>query len=161
VRGRLLAVVLACAATVTFGVGSSASGATAHAVQDHSAPKLTNPTATAKPLVNRFFTLVQHKDVAALAKFVSPAFQLERADGTGSGKTAYLAALPSVQTFEIANLSATQSGSVLVVRYVATATGIVNGKPYTPGPAPRLSVFTWNGSAWQIAAHANFNPLTG
>lgn len=160
-RGRFLVVVLTCAATLTFGIGESASGATAHAVQERSAPKLTNPTAMAKPLVDRFFTLVQHKDVAGLEKFVSPAFQLERADGSGTGKTAYLAALPTVQTFEITNLSAAQSGSVLVARYLATATGIVNGKPYTPGPAPRLSVFTWNGTAWQIAAHANFNPLAG
>jgi hypothetical protein len=40
-------------------------------------------------------------------------------------------------------------------------TGNVNGKPYTPGPAPRLTVFAWNGQRWQLAAHSNFNPLTG
>jgi hypothetical protein len=38
---------------------------------------------------------------------------------------------------------------------------LVNGKPYTPGPAPRLSVFVWTGAQWQPAAHANFNPLSG
>ena len=160
-RVRLLVGALAYAVVLALGVGASAGAAAAHPVEQRSAPKLTNPTATAKPLVNRFFTLVQHKDVAALAKFMSPAFQLERADGTGTDKATYLTALPTVQTFEITNLSAAESGSVLVVRYLATATGIVNGKPYTPGPAPRLSVFTWNGSSWQIAAHANFNPLTG
>jgi hypothetical protein len=37
----------------------------------------------------------------------------------------------------------------------------VNGKRFTPGPAPRLSVFVWNGRGWQLVAHANFNPLTG
>ncbi len=29
------------------------------------------------------------------------------------------------------------------------------------GRVSRLSVFTWDGAQWQIAAHANVNPLTG
>jgi hypothetical protein len=66
-----------------------------------------------------------------------------------------------INTFGISNLAATQAGSVLVVRYLATVEGLVNGKPYTPRPAPRLSVFAWNGEARQLAAHANVNPLTG
>jgi hypothetical protein len=56
---------------------------------------------------------------------------------------------------------ATQASATLVVRYLAQVEGVVNGKPYKPGPAPRLSVFAWNGKRWQLAAHANFNPLTG
>jgi hypothetical protein len=56
---------------------------------------------------------------------------------------------------------ATESNGTLVVRYLAVATGLVNGKSYTPGPAPRLSVFSWNGTRWQLAAHSNFNPLKG
>jgi hypothetical protein len=43
----------------------------------------------------------------------------------------------------------------------ADATGVVNGKSYSPGPAPRLSVFSWNGTRRQLAAHANFDPLKG
>jgi hypothetical protein len=50
---------------------------------------------------------------------------------------------------------------VLVARYLATIEGIVNGKPATPGPAHRLSVFTRSGRGWTMVAHANFNPLTG
>ena len=42
-----------------------------------------------------------------------------------------------------------------------SAEWIVNGKPYSPGPAPRLSVFVRDGKKWQIVAHANFNPLNG
>jgi len=106
--------------------------------------------------------LIQHKDVAGLRSFLSPAFQVQRADGSALARDQYLTEpLPTVETFKITKLVATQAGSVLVARYLATVTGKVNGKPYTPGPAPRLSVFTWNGSAWQLAAHANFNPLTG
>jgi hypothetical protein len=111
--------------------------------------------------VNRFFVLVEHKDVKGLEAFLSPAFQLERADGSGGTKAQYLANLPTINSFTIANLTASQMGSVLVATYEATIQGVVNGKPATPGPAPRLSVFTWNGKAWQLVAHANFNPLTG
>lgn len=125
------------------------------------APRLADPTAAAKPLVTRFFVLLKEHDTAGLNRLLSPAFQVVRADGSTSGKTAYLANLPSVESFDITHVFATQSGSVLVARYVVTATGLVNGKPYTPGPAPRLSVFSWNGSRWQLAGHANFNPLTG
>jgi len=125
------------------------------------APTYTNPTAAAKPLVLRFFVLLQKKDVTGLEGFLSPAFQVQRADGTAAGKEEYLQKLADIQKFYISGLHATQAGGTLVVRYLARVVGTVNGKPYTPGPAPRLSVFTWNGSRWQLAAHANFNPLTG
>ncbi len=117
--------------------------------------------ATAKPLVTKFFTLIQNKDQAGLEQFLSPAFQLQRADGTGSGKADYLANLPTVQTFELSDFTASRVGKVLVVRYLADATGVVNGKPYSPGPAPRLSVFSRDGKRWRLVAHANFNPLNG
>jgi len=125
------------------------------------APRLTDPTATASPLVNRFFNLIEHSDVKGLQRFLSPAFQLERADGSGGTKAEYLANLPTITKFSISDLAATQTDSVLVVRYQATIEGIVNGKPATPGPAPRLSVFSRSGKEWRLVAHANFNPLTG
>ena len=121
----------------------------------------TDPATTGKELVTQFFTLVQNKDTAGLKKMLSPAFQLERADGSGLGKNEYLKALPTVTSFELTDFAASRAGAVLAVRYLATATGVVDGKPYTPGPAPRLSVFVRNGKRWQIVAHANFNPLTG
>jgi uncharacterized protein DUF4440 len=125
------------------------------------APHYANPTAVAKPLVVHYFTLIQHKDVAGLAAFLSPAFQVQRADGSASEKADYLKKLPDVEKFTLSQFRATQQGGTLVVRYLAVVTGTVNGKPYTPGPAPRLSVFAWNGQRWQLAAHSNFNPLTG
>jgi hypothetical protein len=149
-------VLLSCALALTLSTGVSASPSTARP-----APRFGNPTAAAKPLVLRFFALVAHKDRAGLQRFLSPAFQVQRADGSASGKTQYLANLPTVDKFYISDLVATQAGGTLVVRYLARVEGRINGKPYTPGPAPRLSVFAWNGERWQLAAHANFNPLTG
>ena len=125
------------------------------------APQLAHPTVTAQQLVNRFFVLLAHKDRAALQRFLSPAFQVQRADGSGALKKEYLANLATIDHFDITQLRATKAGPTLVARYLAQVEGVVNGKPYKPGPAPRLSVFAWNGKRWQLAAHANFNPLTG
>jgi hypothetical protein len=155
-RARLLV-----ALTVSILVAGCATAASPAAGPGASPPALSDPTATGKELVTRFFDLLHAQDVAGLRDFLSPGFQIERADGTGTTRDDYLTKLPTVNTYQLSELSGTQAGSVLVVRYLATVEGLVNGKPYTPGPAPRLSVFVWNGSAWQLAAHANFNPLTG
>jgi hypothetical protein len=151
---RLCPFFVACSVALTSSSGLSAAPA-------RPAPRLANPTAAAKPLVVRFFVLLEHKDRAGLRRLLSRAFQVQRADGSASGKAMYLANLPTVIKFYISNLVATQAGGTVVVRYLARVEGRVNGKPYTPGPAPRLSVFAWNGGRWQLAAHANFNPLTG
>jgi Domain of unknown function (DUF4440) len=125
------------------------------------APQFSDPNVAGARLVNDYFVLIQNKDTAGLQRFLAPAFQVQRADGSAADKADYLANLPTVTAFTITSLVATQTGGVIVVRYLAQATGLVNGKPYTPGPAPRLSVFMWTGTRWQITAHANFNPLTG
>jgi hypothetical protein len=125
------------------------------------APRLASPVTTGKRLVTRYLALIHRKDRAALRTFVSPAFQVQRADGTGFGKAGFLRNLPDIRSFELSNFTVTQAGRVLVARYLANVTGTADGRPYSPGPAARLSVFEWNGSAWQIVAHSNFNPLTG
>jgi hypothetical protein len=154
-RLRSLAFALAVLALVL------APGASGTHTTGQLAPRLADPTATAKQLVNRFFVLLAHKDRARLQRFLSPAFQVQRADGSGGGKKEYLANLATINRFDITRLRATQARVALVVRYLAEVEGVVNGKPYKPGPAPRLSVFAWSGKRWQLAAHANFNPLTG
>ena len=128
---------------------------------EHSASGAANTTTTANQLVNRFFTLVEHRDIRGLDQFLSPAFQIERADGSGGTKTQYLSNLPTISSFSVSNVVATRTGSALVATYLATIQGVVNGKTPTPGPAPRLSVFTRQGNTWQLVAHANFNPLSG
>lgn len=110
-----------------------------------------------RSLAVRFQNLLMAKDTAGLQAFLAPAFQLQRADGSHATKAEYLAKPAVITGFKIANVQASQTAATIVVRYDADISGIVNGHPYAPGPAPRLSVFTWNGSRWQLLAHANFN----
>lgn len=125
------------------------------------APRLANQNATAQVLATKFFSLLQHKDVAGLQAFLAPSFQVQRADGSADGKASYLKKLPTVVSFKLTRFVVSYANGALVARYLAKATGLIDGKRYTPGWAPRLSVFTWNGTRWQLSAHANFNPLTG
>jgi hypothetical protein len=125
------------------------------------APELADATATGHRLANRYFKLLRDKNVEGLQAFLSPAFQVQRADGSSSEKEDFLAKLPVVNNFVLTDFRATQAGSTLIVRYLASVEGLINGRPYTPGPAPRLATYAWNGSRWQIAANANFNPLKG
>jgi Domain of unknown function (DUF4440) len=149
--GALVAAALMIGPTVTAGT----------TLRVRPAPKLANPTATGTVLSNRFFTLIVNKDIPGLTRFLSPAFQVQRADGSGSGKKEWLAKLADIQEFTLTDFHGTQAGGTLIVRYLATVKGTVNGRPYTPGPAPRLASYTWNGTRWQIVSNANFNPLTG
>jgi hypothetical protein len=153
---RRLSVLLVSTSLVSLLAAGSAAAA-----RVRPAPQFADPNIAGARLVSDFFVLLQNKNTAGLERFLAPAFQVQRADGSAVGKADYLAALPTVTAFSITKLVATQTGGVIVVRYLAQATGLVNGKPYTPGPAPRLSVFMWEGTRWQMAAHANFNPLTG
>ena len=155
-RRTVLVLLLPCALALTPSLASSAGRAAERPV-----PRLAHPIATARPLVNRFFALTQHHDIAALDRFLAAGYQVQRADGSGSRKAPFLKALPTIRKFSLSRFSVTQANGALVVRYLATVQGVLNGKLYTPGPAPRLSVFTWNGERWQLAAHANFDPLKG
>src|SRR5262249_22639166 len=144
-RRALSVIVLASALVLSAaGVATPATAVAPRATSEADA------TATGKTLVNKFFTLVQKKDTAGLKQFLSSAFELQRADGSGANKSEYLDNLSTVQSFTLSQIRASRSASVLVVRYLAEATGIVNSKPYDPGPAPRLTVFSRNGDRWQV-----------
>ena len=111
--------------------------------------------------VNKLFQLLHDKDSAGLEAFLSPAFTLQRADGSSADKADFIQRPADVVEFTISGLTATQTGNVMVARYMADVVGTTNGRPYSPGPAPRMSVFLWDGTDWQLVAHANFNPLAG
>jgi Domain of unknown function (DUF4440) len=125
------------------------------------APVYPDAAGGAQPLVTKLFQLLKDKDTAGLEAFLSPAFTLQRADGSSADKADFVQRPADVLQFTISGLTATQTDGVLVARYLADVVGTVNGRPYSPGPAPRLSVFIWDGADWRLVAHANFNPLAG
>ena len=138
-------------------VGACNSGATGPSP----APVYSDAAGGAQPLVTKLFQLLKDKDTAGLDAFLSPAFTLQRADGSSADKADFVQRPAEVVEFTISGLTATQTDGLLVARYMADVVGMTNGRPYSPGPAPRLSVFIWDGTDWRLVAHANFNPLAG
>jgi|GraSoiStandDraft_43_1057313.scaffolds.fasta_scaffold369768_1 hypothetical protein len=145
VRSISLAVLAVLALALAGAVGSAAA----------SMPAAKRPS-LGRRLVDRFFTELQQHDVAGLRALLSPAFQVQRADGSRIGKAAYLRHLSTIRSFKIRNLTTTSNGSVLVDTYEVSADEVVNGKLLQTAYAPRLSVFI-HATGWQLAAHANFN----
>lgn len=141
---------------LTFVVVAAALGASAASIAG------TRRTATDRGglgdrLVNRFFSEAKRHDVAGLRKFLSPAFQIQRADGSRLTKASYLRHLPTIISYKLRDLRTTSTGKALVVTYQAAADEVINGKQFKSGYAPRLSVFSTGSRGWQIVAHANFN----
>ena len=116
-----------------------------------------------RELASEFFNVLEKKDTKALDDFLSPAFQLQRTDGSYVKKTEYLKNPSSVDSFELLDVSGTRYGNTRVIRFVARITATVNGKRTTNDPAPRLATYVWNGKRWQVIAYANyvaFHPTT-
>jgi hypothetical protein len=140
-RSMMLALVVA---TLALCVPSAATAATGRA-------KL------ATRLVNRYLTDIEHRDLAGLRTFLSPAFQLQRADGSRQTKAQYLRNLPTVRSYRIRDLQATSTADALVATYEVAANEVINGKQLRMGYAPRISAFVRGRGGWRMIAHANFN----
>jgi hypothetical protein len=158
-HGRCLASVVIAAAVLFLWPAAAGAGGSGDA------PSLQNPNATADKLANRFAGLVNEKDLAGLRRFVSPAYQFQRANGTFGTKADLLREIDTgtlvVERFEISDVVGTQDGPALVARYTIAAVQTIAGEPHGEAPAPRLSTFVWNQGRWRIAGHANFNVPTG
>ena len=113
--------------------------------------------ALGRRLVTRFFTDTRNHNFADLRKFLSPAFQVQRADGTRQTKAQYFANFPQVISFKLRNFRVTSTGNSIVVSYQANAFEIINNKKFRSGFEPRLSVFVKGSAGWQLVAHSNFN----
>jgi hypothetical protein len=121
-------------------------------------------TAKGTALVEQFFDLLQERDAAGLARFLSPAFILQGADGGVLDRDDFLANPSQVESYDLSNVRVTRTGKVIVVRYDVAAVVTINGVPQSRAPAPRLTVFAKGKDGWQMVAHANFNvaaPSTG
>lgn len=126
---------------------------------DETAPTLPDPDETGRELVIRFGEILQSKDRAALEAFLASGFQMQRADGTSTDRSEYLALDINLKNFALGDdLEAYQEGNALTVRWSAKVVETVDGQPRSEVFAPRLSTFLWVDGAWRLLSHANFNP---
>ena len=107
-------------------------------------------------LVAELFELLQAEDLDGLGEYLSPAFQLQRTDGSHVTKEEYLRKPATIDEYEILQARGTRFRNTRIIRSVVTSSSTIEGKRTTQDPAPRLSTFTWNGERWQLAAHANY-----
>lgn len=142
---------------------SAAALAVCCAIAGMSAAAIAATTTTTKAqlgsrLVNRFFRELQHHNVVGLRHFLSPAFQIQRANGTRLTKAEYLHKLPNVVSYKLRRLHTTATERAVVVTYEARTEEMVEGKKVESNYAPRLSAFFHTRHGWRLVAHANFNP---
>jgi hypothetical protein len=127
---------------------------------DSDAP-LADPAATGRELAQRFLDILARRDPrAALEEFLSPSFQLQRANGTFADREEYLDA-PAVvgrATILTEGFRAYQDGSVLTVRFTVDIEETVSGQAGQVRRADRLAVFRRGADGWKVVAWANFNP---
>lgn len=114
-------------------------------------------TSSGRALMTAYSELLVAKDKAAIARLLSPAFQIQRADGSHANRAQYLAKLPDLRAFSFAGLTQARANGIVTVRMEATATLFVNGAMYSPKPAPQMAVFRWTGARWLLLAQGNFN----
>ena len=125
------------------------------APDEQSAPE----QASDRELLAEFFDLLKEQDLEGLEGYLSPAFQLQRADGSSVTKADYLANASTVDDYEIHEVHGSRYGNTRIIRAIVSSDSAVNGKRTIVEPGPRLATYTWNGSRWQLAAYANFAAL--
>ncbi len=123
---------------------------------------LEDPVGTGRELAQRFLDILSSPDPRPrLEAFLSPAFQLQRSNGTFANKDEYLDAPATVARFTIAedSVRVTQDGRVLVVRFSVEIQETIDGREQRVTSADRLGVFQRGPSGWQLVAWSNFNPV--
>lgn len=151
-RPRVIAPVAACAVALCTGCALASAAAPAPT-------RLANPDRTATQLLNRFFSALVADDAPRLTRVLSPAWMIQRANGTWADRATYVAAMPDVRQYRITDVMARYAAPTLVVRSrTSTQEPDASGALVASALAPRLSTFTWMGGRWRMTSHANFNP---
>lgn len=117
------------------------------------------PNPSDKKLASEFLRVLQSEDAKALKAWLSPAFLLQRPDGTFLTKRQYLENPSKVESFKVTEVVGTRTGNVRVVRYTAQTNQTIDGVQITGEPVPRLSTYVKAGKTWRIVSHANFSPI--
>jgi hypothetical protein len=117
--------------------------------------------ADADDAVKAWLDALASNDEAAVTAVLAPEFQVQRSDGRGFTRDAYLAGgrTRQVKPPVARDLIGTEADGVLVVRYVMEVEQIADGKSIV-GAAPRLTVFRKVGGRWLVVAHAAYPAAT-
>lgn len=95
----------------------------------------------------------------AVAGVLAPEFQIQRSDGSGYDRQAYiddgLSRVSLKSAWSLEDMVVTGDDEILVVRGTLVITADVEGKPIDRR-APRLTVFRKIDGAWKVLAHANY-----
>ena len=125
------------------------------------APKtLSNPTKTCEQLTARFQKYLGAGMSAQLAQFVSPAFTIERNDGTSGSWPSYLAEHPTFTGWNIAVVSAQFSSPAIACVAITSTTQLVDGSSVVSVPTNNMSTYVWQRGAWRITSYARFNSVS-
>jgi hypothetical protein len=128
----------------------------AQAAPRPSSPAMAQRDAPDEVLAREFLRINQAGDGVALRRLLSPAFLIQRSDGTYLTRAEYLQRPSRIEAFDLADIAGTRSRGVRVIRYTLTATIEVDGRRLAQDPVARLSTFVWRGGAWRLIAHSNF-----
>ena len=154
-RCRIVAVVFAVA--MLLGLSVLAGPTTATAARASAAkPGLLKGNPSNKRLATEFLRLLKNKDQAGLRRFLDHDFLLQRTDEYLTKKE-YLANPSVVEAFKVRRIVGIRKAkNVRVVRFEASTSQTINGKPVAGGWLNRLSTFVKTKGAWRLVAHANF-----
>ena len=134
-------------AAILFSAGLLSAGATAQSLRE-----------TAETQIMAFIEAVRGGP-KGVEKILAPEYQIMRGNGVGFDRDGYISrgvgGVSIERDFSPDEIVVTQSGDIMVVRYMLRITETIDGKPVAKR-APRLTVFRKIGGKWMVTAHANF-----
>lgn len=131
-----------------------------HAVAGASAEDGAALEADAQKTLTTIFTALMTGDPEKVRPFLAPEYQVQRSDGKGYDKEAYLAlSIPKIEALPtFRDLAITRNGDIVVVRLMIEIEETINGKR-ADRVSPQLMVFRITPDGWQVIAAANFARL--
>jgi hypothetical protein len=116
--------------------------------------------AEAQRTLTTIFTALMTGDPEKVRPFLAPEYQVQRSDGKGYDKEAYLAlSIPKIEALPtFRDLAITRNGDIVVVRLMIEIEETINGKQ-ADRISPQLMVFRITPDGWQVIAAANFARL--
>jgi hypothetical protein len=114
----------------------------------------------AQAALQAVFTALMTGDPEKVRPFLAPEYQVQRSDGNGYDKEAYLAlSIPKIAAMPtFRDLKITRNGDIVVVRLMIEIEETINGK-VADRVSPQLMIFRIMPDGWQVVAAANFARL--